>query len=82
MSLNNSFPIVIIKQSLYCAKVDVDICLPSLNIESFFKTPTDSTEFCNIISSLNLYDSHGPNSILTRILKLLNKDILSIGNSC
>ena len=82
MSLNNSFPIVIIEQSLYFAKVDVDIYLPSLNIESFFKTPADSTEFCNIISSLNLDNSDGPNSILTRILKLLNKDILSIGNSC
>ena len=82
MSLNNSFPIVIIKQSLYFAKVDVDICLPSLNIESFFKAPTDSTEFWNIISSLNLDNSDGPNSIPTRILKLLNKDILSIGNSC
>ena len=49
--------------------------LPLLNIESFFITPTDSTEVSNIISSLNQNKSDGPNSIPIKILKLLNKDI-------
>ena len=49
--------------------------LPPLNIESFFITPTDSTEVSNIISSLNHDKSDGPNSIPIKILKLLNKDI-------
>ena len=49
--------------------------LPPLNIKSFFITPTDSTEVFDIILSLNQDKSDGPNSILTKILKLLNKDI-------
>ena len=49
--------------------------LPPLHIESFFLTPTDSTEVSNIISSLNPGKSDGPNSIPIKILKLLNKDI-------
>ena len=72
----------------YFAKVAIDIqspirfskkkyydYLPLLNIESFFLTPTDSTEVSNIISSLNQNKSDGPNSIPIKILKLLNKDI-------
>ena len=46
-----------------------------LHIESFFITPTDSSGVSNFISSLNQDKSDGPNSIPTRILKLLNKDI-------
>ena len=49
--------------------------LSPLNIESFFITPTDSTEVSNIISSLNQDKSNGPNSIPIKILKLLNKNI-------
>ena len=49
--------------------------LPTLNIESFFITPTDSTEISNIVSLLNQDMSDRPNSIPTRILKFLNKDI-------
>ena len=65
----------------YFAKVAIDIqsCirfskkkfydyLPPLNIESFFLTPTDSTEVSNIISSLNKNKSDGPNSIPIKIL--------------
>ena len=72
----------------YFAKVTIDIqssirfskkkdydYLPPLNKESFFLTPTDSTEFSNIISSLNQNKSDGPNSIPIKILELLNKDI-------
>ena len=60
----------------YFAKVTIDIqfsirfskkkyydYLPPLNIESFFLTPTDSTEVPNIIFSLNQNKSDGPNSI-------------------
>ena len=48
----------------------------SLNIESFFITATDSTaEVSKIIPTLNQDKSDGPNSIPTKILKLLNKDI-------
>ena len=43
---------------------------PPPNIESFFKTPTDSFEFSNIISSLNQHKSDGPNIIPIKILKL------------
>ena len=49
--------------------------LPLLSIESFFVTPTDSTEVSNVISSLNQDKSDGPNSIPIKILQLLNKDI-------
>ena len=49
--------------------------LPPLNIESFFLTPTDSTEVSNIIFSLNQSNRDGPNSVPIKILKLLNKDI-------
>ena len=48
--------------------------LPPLNIESFFITPTGSTEVSKIISSLNQDNSNGPNSIPIKVLKLLNKD--------
>ena len=41
----------------------------------FFITPTDSQEVISIISSLSDNKSSGPNSIPTRILKLLKKDI-------
>ena len=49
--------------------------LPPLNMESFFITPTDSTEVSNFISSLNQDKSDGLNSVPIKILKLLNKDI-------
>ena len=65
----------------YFAKVAIDIqssirfpkkryCgyLSPSSIESFFATPTDSTGVSNIISSLNLDKSDGPNSSSTRIL--------------
>ena len=66
----------------YFAKVAIDIqssirfpkkkydYLPPLNIESFFITPTGSTEVSNIISSLNQNKSDVPNSIPIKILKL------------
>ena len=45
-----------------------------MNIESYFITPTGSSEVFNIISFLKLDKSDVSNSIPTKILKLLNKD--------
>ena len=45
------------------------------NFSFFFITPADSEEVITIISSLSDKKSSGPNSIPTRILKLLKKDI-------
>ena len=42
---------------------------------SFFISPTDKTEMENIISSLDSNKSVGPNSILTKVLKILKNDI-------
>ena len=60
----------------YFAKVAIDIqssirfskkkCydyLPPLNIEAFFITSTDDTDFSNVISSLDQGKNDGPNSI-------------------
>ena len=46
-----------------------------LNIESLVITPTDNTDVSNIVFPLNQDKNDGPNSIPTKILKLLNKDI-------
>ena len=51
-----------------------DYLLPNLNIKSFLINATDSTEVPSIISSLN-QDKNAPNSIPSRILKLLIKGI-------
>lgn len=48
---------------------------PSLEMKSSFITPRDITEVSNIISSLQQGKSNGPNSIPTRTLKSLNKNI-------
>ena len=45
------------------------------NFNSFFITPTDHQEDISIISSPSDNKSFYPNSIATRILKLLKKDI-------
>ena len=44
---------------------------------SFFISPSDKTEIENVISSLDSNKSVGPNSIPTKILKLLKNDISS-----
>ena len=76
-AFNNYFAKVAIniQSSIRFSKKKYYDCFPPLNIESFFVTPTDSTEVSNIISSLNQNKSDGPNSIPIKILKLLNKDI-------
>ena len=45
--------------------------LKDKNQNSFFQSPTSKQKIQNIISSLNSNQSVGPNSIPTRILKLL-----------
>ena len=45
------------------------------NAESLFITPTDANEVNLIISSLNSDKSTGPNSLSTKILKLLKNGI-------
>ena len=45
--------------------------LPDTDINSFFIKPVDKTEIQNIILSLNLLKAVDPNSILTKIMKLL-----------
>ena len=49
--------------------------LQSRSDDSFFLSPTDKYEIINIISSLDPNKSTGPNSIPTKILKLLKNDI-------
>ena len=49
--------------------------VPQIDINSFFINPTDKTEIRNIILSLDPLKSIGPNSIPTKILKLLSNDI-------
>ena len=73
-AFNNYFAKVAIniQSSIRFSKKKYDY-LPPLNIESFFLTPTDSTEVSNIIFSLNQSKSDGPNSIPIKILKLLKK---------
>ena len=76
-AFNNYFAKVAIniQSSIRFSKKKYYHYLPPLNIESFYLTPTDSTEVSNIIFSLNQNKSDGPNSIPIKILKLLNKDI-------
>ena len=64
-----------IQSSIRLSKKNYFNYLPPLNIESFFITPTDSTEVSIFISSLNQDKSDGPNSIPIKNLKLLNKGI-------
>ena len=49
--------------------------LQGYELNSFFITPTDREQVISIISSLSDNKSSGLNSISTRILKLLKKDI-------
>ena len=50
---------------------------PPIDINSVFLNPTDEIEIKNIILSLNPSKAIGPNSIRTKILKLLINDISS-----
>ena len=49
--------------------------LPQIDINSFFINPTDKTEIKNITLSLDPLKSIDPNSVPTKILKLLSNDL-------
>ena len=49
--------------------------LPDIEINSFFIKPVDKIEINNIILYLNPLNAVGPNSIPTKVLKLLSNDI-------
>ena len=51
--------------------------LPDININSFFVKPIDKTDIQSITLSLNPLKAVGPNSIPTKILKLLTNNISS-----
>ena len=76
--LNNYFSSIANKMKLtisFSHKHFSDFLKNRCNI-SFFVSP-DKTERENIITSLDSNKSVGPNSILTKILKLLKNDISS-----
>ena len=76
-AFNNYFSNVAtgIKSSIKYSRNKFFDFLPQININSFFINPTDKTEIKNIILSLDPLRSIGPNSIPTKILKLLSNDI-------
>ena len=49
--------------------------LPPLNVKPFFLSPTDKNEIISIISALDSQKASGPNSIPSKILKLMKNDI-------
>ena len=66
-----------IKSSIKYSRIKFFDFFPQININFFFINPTDETEIKNFILSLDPLKSVGPNSILTKILKLVCKDILT-----
>ena len=76
-AFNNYFSNVAtgIKSSMKYSRNKFFDFLPQININSFFIKPTDKTEIKNIILSLDPLKSIGPNSIPTKILKLLSNHI-------
>ena len=68
MAISNSFInyfALIARKTKIFLKIDV----------FFFVSPTDKTNIKNVISSLDSNKSVGPNSIPTKILKLLKNDL-------
>ena len=76
-AFNNYFSNVAnsIKSSIKYSRNKFFDFLTQININSFLINPTDKTEIKNIILSLDPLRSIGPNSIPTKILKLLSNDI-------
>ena len=64
-----------IKSSIKYSRNNFFDFLTQIDINFFFINPTDKTEIKNIILSLDPLKSIGPNSIPTKILKLLSNDI-------
>ena len=77
MHSTTTFPMWVtgIKSSIKYSRNKFFDSLPQININSFFINPTDKTEIKNIILFLDPLRSIGPNSISTKILKLLSNDI-------
>ena len=71
---NNYFSSIASKTKLNVSFSDI---LKNRSNISFFVSPTDKTEIENVISSLDSNKSVGPNSIPSKILKLLKNDISS-----
>ena len=76
-AFNNYFYIVTtgINSSIKYSRNKLFGFLPQININSFFINPTDKTEIKNMILSFDPLKSIGPNSIPTKILKLLSNYI-------
>ena len=66
-----------IQSSIRYSKNNFHDFLPPININSFFLNPTDEIEVENVILSLNPSKVIGPDSIPTKILKLLTNDVSS-----
>ena len=62
-----------IKTSIIYSKKQIFNFLPLTNTDSFFISSIDCNKISNIISFLNNHKSVGPNSIPTKILKLLKR---------
>ena len=75
--LNNFFTSIAAKtkESIKYSHKHFSNFLKNRSDDSFFLSPTDKYEIINIISSLDPNKSTGPNSIPTKILKLLKNDI-------
>ena len=76
-AFNNYFYIVTtgINSSIKYSRNKLFGFLPQININSFLINPTDKTEIKNMILSFDPLKSIGPNSIPTKILKLLSNYI-------
>ena len=74
---NNFFTSILAKtkESIKYSHKNFSNFLKNRSDDSFFLSPTDKYEIINIISSLDPNKSTGPNSIPTKILKLLKNDI-------
>ena len=66
-----------IQSSIRYSKNNFHDFLPPININSFFVNLNPEIEVKKIILSLNPSKTIGPNSIPTKILKLLNNDVSS-----
>ena len=75
--LNNFFTSIAAKtkESIKYSHKHFSNFLKNRSDDSFFLSPTDKYEIINIISSLDPIKSTGPNSIPTKILRLLKNDI-------
>ena len=64
-----------IQSTIKFSRIKFHNFLPNIEINSFLIKPVDKIETKNIILSLNPLKAVSPNSILTKILKLLSNDI-------